>query len=47
MTKVRTYDEQYFLTQAFFVFERIKVTQSLPADMIIYTTNYYLVTSNK
>ncbi|GAA0878237.1 hypothetical protein GCM10009119_12050 [Algoriphagus jejuensis] len=47
MTKVSTYNEHDFLAQAFFVFERIKVTQSRPSDVIIYTSNYYPVTSNK
>lgn len=43
ISPVETLSEKDFLTQAFFVFDRIKSTQSPPSDdaMIIYTTNSY------
>lgn len=43
ISPVNTVSDKDFLTQAFFVFDRIRHTQSPPADevMIIYTTNSY------
>lgn len=43
ISPVKTLSEKDFLAQAFFVFDRIKSTQSPPSDevMIIYATNSY------
>ncbi len=43
ISPVKTLSEKDFLAQAFFVFDRIKSTQSPPSDevMIVYTTNSY------
>ncbi|MDI1324718.1 MAG: hypothetical protein PSV36_18375 [Algoriphagus sp.] len=42
ISPVKTLNDKDFIAQAFFVFERIRITQSPPSDdvMVIYTSNY-------
>ncbi|WP_439487600.1 hypothetical protein [Algoriphagus sp.] len=47
ITPVKTYNEKEFMTQAFYVFERIKLTQNSPSDVMIFYSNYYQTSSNK
>ncbi|MEB2777071.1 hypothetical protein SYJ56_17270 [Algoriphagus sp. D3-2-R+10] len=44
---VKTYNEKDFLTQAFYVFERIKITQSAPADVMIFYSSYHPIGPNE
>ena len=41
ISPVKPINEKDFLTQAFFVFERVKVTQSNPTDVMIVYSSYY------
>jgi hypothetical protein len=40
VSSVKTYQETDFLVQAFFLFDRIKVTQTPPAEVIMLVTSY-------
>lgn len=40
ISPVETLTEKDFLAQAFYVFERVKVTQSAPADVMIFYSDY-------
>ena len=47
ITPVKPINEKDFLTQAFYVFERIKVTQSNPSDVMIFYSSYYTIGPNE
>lgn len=47
ISPVNPLNEKDFLTQAFYVFERIKITQSKPSDVMIFYSNYYPISSNE
>lgn len=42
-----TLNDKDFLAQAFYVFERIKVTQSAPTDVMIFYSNYQPIGPNE
>ncbi|PZX56025.1 hypothetical protein LV84_02390 [Algoriphagus ratkowskyi] len=47
ISPVKPINEKDFLTQAFYVFQRIKVTQSNPSDVMIFYSNYYPIGPNE
>ncbi|MBN3584334.1 hypothetical protein JYB64_18205 [Algoriphagus aestuarii] len=47
ISPVSPFNEKDFLAQAFYVFERIKMTQSPPSDVIFMYSTYYPVSTNK
>lgn len=47
ISPVETLNEKDFLTQAFYVFERIKVTQSAPSDVMIFYSNQQPIGPNE
>lgn len=47
ISPVKPINEKDFLAQAFFVFERIRVTQSNPTDVMIYNSSYGTFDSNE
>ncbi len=47
ISPVLPFNEKDLLAQAFYVFERIKSTQSPPSDVLIMYSNYYPVGTNK
>ncbi|WP_339869092.1 hypothetical protein [uncultured Algoriphagus sp.] len=47
ISPVKPLNEKDFLAQAFYVFERIKITQSNPSDVMIYYSSYYPIGPNE
>ena len=47
ISAVTPFNEKDFVAQAFYVFERIKVTQSPPSDVVVLYSTYYPVSTNK
>lgn len=47
ISPVETLNEKDFLTQAFYVFERIKVTQRTPANVMVFYSSYHPIGSNE
>lgn len=47
ISAVKPINEKDFLTQAFYVFERIKITQSNPSDVMIFYPGYNQIGSNE